>query len=52
MWVSLRRDIVACTACPRLVAHRERVAREKRRLGAPRSHAPAPDCYVIEREFV
>lgn len=31
MWLRLRRDIVACTACPRLVAHRERVAREKRR---------------------
>jgi uracil-DNA glycosylase family 4 len=31
MWTTLRRDIIACTACPRLVAHRERVAREKRR---------------------
>lgn len=31
MWMELRRDIIGCTACPRLVAHRERVAREKRR---------------------
>lgn len=27
----LHREIIACVACPRLVAHRERVAREKRR---------------------
>jgi uracil-DNA glycosylase family 4 len=27
----LQRTIVACRACPRLVAHRERIAREKRR---------------------
>jgi uracil-DNA glycosylase family 4 len=31
MWTRLRREIIDCTACPRLVAHRERVAREKRR---------------------
>jgi uracil-DNA glycosylase family 4 len=31
MWAVLRREIIGCTACPRLVAHRERVAREKRR---------------------
>ena len=31
MWTKLRRDIIDCTVCPRLVAHRERVAREKRR---------------------
>ncbi len=31
MWTKLRREIIDCTACPRLVAHRERVAREKRR---------------------
>ncbi len=31
MWTVLRRDIIACTGCPRLVEYRERVAREKRR---------------------
>jgi uracil-DNA glycosylase family 4 len=31
MWARLQRDITDCTACARLVAHRERVAREKRR---------------------
>ncbi len=31
-WIDiLNREIVACTRCPRLVAHREQVAREKRR---------------------
>ncbi|MFQ5741071.1 MAG: uracil-DNA glycosylase [Acidobacteriota bacterium] len=48
----LQRDIVACCRCPRLVSHRERVAREKRRafrqdvywgkpvpsLGLPQAH--------------
>jgi uracil-DNA glycosylase len=29
--VQLNRQVVACTACPRLVAYREQVAREKRR---------------------
>jgi uracil-DNA glycosylase family 4 len=31
MWSSLQREITDCAACPRLVAHRERVAKEKRR---------------------
>lgn len=31
MWEQLRQEIITCTACPRLVAYRERVAREKRR---------------------
>ncbi len=31
LWTRLQRDIIGCTACPRLVAHRERVARDKRR---------------------
>ncbi|MFZ5877080.1 MAG: uracil-DNA glycosylase [Nitrospirota bacterium] len=31
MWSSLQREITACAACPRLVAYRERVAKEKRR---------------------
>jgi uracil-DNA glycosylase family 4 len=31
MWARLQREITDCTACPRLVAYRERVAREKRR---------------------
>ena len=30
-WDALDREIVACRLCPRLVRHRERVAREKRR---------------------
>jgi len=31
-WLTiLNREVVACTLCPRLVAHREQVAREKRR---------------------
>jgi uracil-DNA glycosylase family 4 len=30
-WATLRRRVVACRACPRLVSHRERVAHEKRR---------------------
>jgi uracil-DNA glycosylase family 4 len=31
-WIEiLNREIVSCTRCPRLVAHREQVAREKRR---------------------
>jgi uracil-DNA glycosylase family 4 len=31
-WLTvLNREIIACTRCPRLVAHREQVAREKRR---------------------
>lgn len=30
-WKKLRDEIVACRRCPRLVEHRERVAREKRR---------------------
>jgi uracil-DNA glycosylase family 4 len=30
-WRDLERRIVACRRCPRLVAHRERIAREKRR---------------------
>jgi uracil-DNA glycosylase family 4 len=31
-WLSrLNHEVIACTRCPRLVAHRERVAREKRR---------------------
>jgi uracil-DNA glycosylase family 4 len=30
-WAALRRAVVACRRCPRLVEHRERVAREKRR---------------------
>jgi uracil-DNA glycosylase family 4 len=30
-WVSLERTIIACRRCPRLVAHREAVARVKRR---------------------
>lgn len=30
-WRQLNEEIVSCRACPRLVAHRERVAREKRR---------------------
>ena len=30
-WVQLNTEIVACTACPRLVQWREKVAREKRR---------------------
>lgn len=30
-WQSLNSDIIACRACPRLVAWREQVAREKRR---------------------
>ncbi|MGC2197085.1 MAG: uracil-DNA glycosylase, partial [Terriglobales bacterium] len=29
--VQLNRDIIACKKCPRLVAYREQVAREKRR---------------------
>jgi uracil-DNA glycosylase len=29
--IQLNREITACTRCPRLVAHREQVAREKRR---------------------
>jgi uracil-DNA glycosylase family 4 len=29
-WTDLRRSIIACRRCPRLVAYRERVAREKR----------------------
>lgn len=31
-WESLTREIVSCQACPRLVEHRERVAREKKRM--------------------
>jgi uracil-DNA glycosylase family 4 len=31
MWSSLQREITDCAACPRLVAYRERVAKEKRR---------------------
>lgn len=31
VWTRLQRDIIGCTACPRLVVYRERVAREKRR---------------------
>lgn len=31
VWLRLHREVVACTACPRLVPYRERVAREKRR---------------------
>ncbi len=32
MWLArLNREIIACTKCPRLVAYREQVAREKRR---------------------
>ena len=31
-WLTvLNRDVIACTRCPRLVAYREQVAREKRR---------------------
>ncbi len=31
-WLTiLNREVIACTLCPRLVAHREQVAREKRR---------------------
>ena len=31
-WLSqLNRDIIACKKCPRLVAYREQIAREKRR---------------------
>jgi uracil-DNA glycosylase len=31
-WLTiLNREVVACTRCPRLVAYREQVAREKRR---------------------
>jgi uracil-DNA glycosylase family 4 len=31
-WLTvLNREVIACTRCPRLVAHREQVAREKRR---------------------
>ena len=30
-WKTLTEDVIACRACPRLVAWRERVAREKRR---------------------
>jgi len=30
-WRQLNQEIVSCRACPRLVEHRERVAREKRR---------------------
>jgi uracil-DNA glycosylase len=30
-WPALNDEIVACRACPRLVAWREQVAREKRR---------------------
>ncbi|MCB0167388.1 MAG: uracil-DNA glycosylase, partial [Anaerolineae bacterium] len=30
-WQSLNHDITTCRACPRLVAWREQVAREKRR---------------------
>ena len=29
--IQLNRDVIACAKCPRLVAHREQVAREKRR---------------------
>ena len=29
--VQLNREVIACTKCPRLVAYRERIAREKRR---------------------
>jgi uracil-DNA glycosylase family 4 len=31
VWLRLRREVTACTACPRLVVYRERVARDKRR---------------------
>lgn len=31
-WAQLEEDIIRCRACPRLVEHRERVAREKRRM--------------------
>jgi len=31
MFVVLRREIVACTRCPRLVEYRERIARERRK---------------------
>ena len=30
-WERLQKEILRCSACPRLVAHREKVAREKRR---------------------
>ena len=30
-WAQLNAEIVACTACPRLVAYRQEVARTKRR---------------------
>jgi uracil-DNA glycosylase family 4 len=30
-WNALEREVIACRRCPRLVRHRERVAREKRR---------------------
>src|SRR5258708_12747856 len=31
-WLTvLNREVIACTRCPRLVAHREQVARERRR---------------------
>ncbi len=31
-WLTvLNRELIACTRCPRLVAYREQVAREKRR---------------------
>jgi uracil-DNA glycosylase family 4 len=29
-WADLRRDLLACEKCPRLVAHRQRIATEKR----------------------
>lgn len=30
MWAALEREVIECRACPRLVEHRERVARDKR----------------------
>jgi hypothetical protein len=30
-WLTILNQVVACTLCPRLVAYREKIAREKRR---------------------
>ena len=36
----LNSEVVACTRCPRLVAYREQIAREKRRGGRLPDHLP------------
>jgi uracil-DNA glycosylase len=55
IWLEeLNREVVACARCPRLVAHREQVAREKRRAyreweywGKPVPGFGDPDARVV-----